>query len=82
MSTTLPSWSPACERFGATGERPVGEPSQGCEATAGEEGPVRRRFFLREYYGINRRCWPEMSRGAAFVDALKLAAKVWRRWET
>jgi hypothetical protein len=35
-------------------------------------------FYWREYYGINRSTWPEMSRRAAALDALKLAVRVKR----
>lgn len=36
------------------------------------------RFYLREYYLINRRTWPDMGRIAAFLDAFKLAVRVRR----
>lgn len=43
-----------------------------------ERWATRGRFLWREFYGINRRTWPEMPRGAAALDALKIAVKCWR----
>lgn len=36
------------------------------------------RSYFRTYYEVNRRTWPEMTRRAAALDALRLTWKIRR----
>lgn len=38
----------------------------------------RQVWLWREFYGINRQCWPDMGRLEAAWSAFRLALKTWR----